>query len=252
MMFSQAEIVDTEEAAPVEQEKTQELIEQAHQKDVRVVLDITRGVQKAQIFEDGVLKKEYRISGSKNKAIVVKGQKFCAFTTTGSNIKPTELHTARYSREHDLNLPNFVTFDYARGIGAHAGDTGGFSSGCIRQTSAGSKALYDVVKANSVIAKGSVKIQSTNVRMDVIDNTPGRYTAECNCLRSHMGDTNSARAKRVCGLALTEPKGKPKDVAAQDPATGGASVDKPKPAKPKKPRKSLVDQIRNGEAVGLF
>lgn len=220
-------------------------------KDVRVVLDITRGVQKAKIFENGALLKEYPISGSKNKAIVVKGQRFCAFTTTGSNIKPTELHTSRYSREHDLNLLNFVTFDGPRGIGAHSGDTSGFSSGCVRQTSAGAKALYDVVKANSVIPKGSARIQSTNVRMDVIDNTPGRYTAECNCLRSHMRDTSSARARRVCGLAVNEPKASPsQSVAKKDPAPGEKPVagKKTTPA----PKKTLEQRILSGKAVGLF
>lgn len=262
MMFSQAEIVESEEATAGEAEAAAAAIQRAHQKDVRVVMDITRGVQKAKIYENGVVVKEYRISGSKNKAIVVKGNRFCAFTTTGTNIKPVELQTSRYSKEHDLELRNFVTFDYARGIGAHAGDTSGYSSGCVRQPAAGAKALFDVIKANSIMKPNGVGIKSTSVTMDVIDNTPGRYTAECGCLRNHMGDIHSARAKRVCALAAQEPqsKAKPKVVAAD------GAVEKPKPVatndagttpvKPKgtsnKKKKSLADKIRSGEAVGLF
>lgn len=246
LMFSsvaQAEEIKAGEPDTTEQQDAiARAIEEALQNDVKVVFDITRGVQKAQIFVNGVLQSEHRISGAKNKAHVVEGNRFCAFTTTGTNIKPTHIHKSYYSNEHKVNLANFVTFDYDRGIGAHQGDTGGFSSGCIRQSAKGAKAVYDVVMANSVVKKGSTKLQSTNVRFDVVDNTPGRYTAECNCLKNHMRDTYSARAKRVCGLAANEKVATP---LAEEKPKEQQPKPKPKPKKPK-PKPAYLD------GVGLY
>lgn len=235
----------------------QEQLAQRMANDIRVVMNITRGIQKTTIYENGKVIKEFKISGSKNKAIVVKGQRFCAFTTTGENIKPQEVLRQRFSREHDLNLPYFVTFDYARGIGAHSGDVSGYSSGCVRQTPAGAKALYDIVKANSTLRPGTAKIEKTNVRLDVIDNTPGRYTAECGCLKRHMGDTRSARAQRVCALAEAEPKAPlvaekpakkaPKKVVAvaAKPAVQTAQAPTKKPVK----KRNLLQIIQEGNGL---
>lgn len=234
-LFAQAGEIKTAEPDTTEQQDAiAKLIAEAHQNDVKVVFDITRGVQKAKIFVNGVLQSEHRISGAKNKAHIVEGSRFCAFTTTGTNIKPTHIYKSYYSREHKVNLANFVTFDYDRGIGGHQGDTSGFSSGCIRQSPKGAKAVYDAVMANSVVQKGSVKIQSTNVTFDVIDNTPGRYTAECNCLKNHMKDTYSARAKKVCGLAANELKVATPPVEEKPKDQQQKPKPKPKP-KPKKP-----------------
>lgn len=237
-----------------EQDAIQQVIDQAHANDVKVILDITRGVQQAKIIVNGEVVETHKIAGAKNKAHTVKGERFCAFTTTGTDIKPTHIYRKYYSREHEVDLAHFVTFDYGRGIGAHQGDVSGRSSGCIRQTAKGAKKLYDIVMENSVVPKGSSKIQSTNVRFDVIDNTPGRYTSECNCLKNFMRDTKSARAQRVCALAAQEPaqdKAKAEVVGASEKP---AAKPKPKataktPTKPKK--KTIQDLIREGTG-GLY
>lgn len=117
------------------QEETRDPIAKAiedQQGQVKVVFDITRGVQKARIIKDGQVVSEHKISGAKNEPVVVTvkvkqkdgsfkrvKKNFCAFTTTGIGIKPQFAQKNYKSGEHDKILPHFVMFDSSRGIGAH-------------------------------------------------------------------------------------------------------------------------------------
>lgn len=212
MFFSNAETVSSDPVADIikaddEQNQIQDRISGSHTPQVKIVMDITRGVQITKIMVDGVqVGKAFKNSGANNKPMRGIHGKYCSFSTTGENIKPVRAERSHYSKEFSVPLANFVTVDYDRGIGSHEGNVGRTSHGCLRQTKAGAKALYDVVVKNSVMKKGSSMIESTNVTYDIIDNTPGRYPAECDCLENWMGDKTSDRHTRVCELAKKDPE----------------------------------------------
>lgn len=119
----------------------------------------------------------------------------------------------------------------------------GYSYSCVRQTPEGAKKVYNEYKSNP-----------SNITFDVIDNTPGRYRAECDCLKNHMDDTSSDRAIKVCGIAAKEAKTaptapkpevsvRPKKRPAAKPVVPSEETPtrpKPRPAKKKK-IKDLLD-----------
>lgn len=190
---SHAEIVAQQESAPAEL--------------IRVVLDITRGVQQGCIYKGQEEPKCFRISGGRNQAQTFNSSygkvRYCSYTTMATDVTPQLLQRKRRSNEFKTDLEYFVSFDEVRGVGTHAGDTSGYSGSCIRIANKNAKALYDLVKENSVLQ--GQKIISSNVRFDIIDNTKDRIENECECITKHIrhNSAHKVRADKVCTGTLT-------------------------------------------------
>jgi hypothetical protein len=142
---------------------------------IRVVLDITRGIEKAFVYEGGTLIKSYAIRGGRDRKEYIKGfGNFCSYSTVGE-MKPTQLVKDRVSTEHNgAKMPWYVELDEGRGIGAHQGAlrdrNGGHSGGCIRQGPADAKWLYEYVAKHSKLY-GANEIACSDVTFSIVDNS---------------------------------------------------------------------------------
>ncbi len=174
---------------------------------VRVVLDITRGIQRGCVYLDGQETHCFPLSGGRNLEQTYNSPhgkvRYCSFTTTGTNLIPQVVQRSRYSEAFSHGLEYFVSFDEARGVGTHIGDISKHSGSCIRLQKADAKFLYDLVREHSQMH--GERILSTDVRYDVIDNTPGRQEAECECATNYLryASPQKYRAERICNGTLT-------------------------------------------------
>lgn len=206
----------------------------SHAESIKVVLDITRGVQQGCAYKGEEKLKCFKISGGRNDAEsfdTTKGKvRFCSFTTTALNIKPQLLLRKRHSKEFDVPLDYFVSFDEVRGIGTHASRSAGYSGACIRMKDQNAKFVYDLVKENSVL--DGHKIVASDVHFDVIDNTPYRIESECECLNKHIrhNSAHKVRLDKICSGSLT----------AEDIMNDWLLTLKPKIIRPKKRPDDLV------------
>lgn len=177
------------------------------QAPVRVVLDITRGVQRGCVYQDGQEIHCFPLSGGRNLEQTYNSPlgkvRYCSFTTTGMNLIPVQAQRSRYSEAFSHGLEYFVSFDEARGVGTHIGDISNYSGSCIRLRKSDAKFLYNLVRERSQMY--GERILSTDVRYDVIDNTPGRQEAECECATNYLryATPQKLRAERICNGTLT-------------------------------------------------
>lgn len=221
---------------------------------------------KARIYKFGKLVDEYTISGGRRRLETNKRkQKTCTFTTTGL-MKPTLLQNPRKSKDWGSQMQFFVGFDMERGVGAHQGDLGGNSGGCVRQDRAKAKALYEEVKKVSQLSGDHV--QSTNAVFNVIDNTPGIAEAQKKCLDAcnRSGSCSTPYVARGKQPVLSEetilaagkrPRPKPEVIKPElKPTVSAEMVETPvkapvKPAKAKpKPAAEAASDKANEPAEG--
>lgn len=174
---------------------------------LRVVLDITRGIQRGCVYQEGQEIRCFPLSGGRNLEQTYNSPlgkvRYCSFTTTGMNLIPVQAQRSRYSEAFSHGLEYFVSFDEARGVGTHVGDISTYSGSCIRLRQSDAKFLYDLVRNHSQMY--GERVLSTKVRYDVIDNTPGRQEAECKCSTNYLRyeSPQKLRAERICNGTLT-------------------------------------------------
>lgn len=158
----------------------------AEKPEVHIVYDITRDgrhsstANTASVYVNGRLARTFTVRGGRNQYEQNKrGEWNCSYTTTGT-MRPTSLIRDKRSGEWDnVAMPYYIEFDAGRGLGAHQGDLGSYSGGCVRQSANDSRWLFEQVKAASVMDGN--RIVATNATIQVVDNTPGMAEARAAC-----------------------------------------------------------------------
>lgn len=200
---------------------------------LRVVLDITRGVQKGCVLQDDKEIHCFHLSGGRNQAQTYgpAGRKvrYCSFTTAARELTPLFAQRVRHSEAFNHGLEYFVSFDEARGVGTHTGDISTYSGSCVRLHKQDAKFLYNLVRDNSVMS--GEQILSTSVRYDVIDNTPGRLEAECDCVSNYLQyeTVHKKRAEKICNGTLSGEEILQEGLASLDPDFGKPKIMRPVP-----------------------